>query len=124
MSRHCVPWYSGVVRGDALRGHLDLLILATLSTGEMHGYALIEQLRLRSHGEFDLPEGTVYPILHRLQSEGALASRWSDASGRKRRVYWLTERGVSALSRERASWSKFAAAVTSTVQGPPWPITP
>ena len=72
--------------GQALKGHLDLLLLAILEDEQLHGYAVIEALRERSSGEFDLPEGTVYPALHRLEQERLLASRWSDASGRRRRV--------------------------------------
>jgi EAL domain-containing protein (putative c-di-GMP-specific phosphodiesterase class I) len=63
--------------GMDLRGHLDLLLLATLRhTGPVHGYALITALRNRSDGAFDLPEGTVYPALHRLERDGSVASTW------------------------------------------------
>ena len=68
---------------ESLRGHLDLLLLAALRPGPAHGYAIIEELRRRSGGTFDLPEGTIYPALHRLERQGLIESEWSDASGRR-----------------------------------------
>ena len=89
---------------DALRGQLDALVLATLRDGPAHGYAVIEELKRRSEGAFDLAEGTVYPVLHRLEAEGLLASSWSSVAGRRRRVYRLTRRGESALAKREAEW--------------------
>jgi PadR family transcriptional regulator PadR len=100
--------------GEALKGHLDLLILAVLAGGPAHGYALIETLRQRSCGLFDLPEGTVYPALHRLEEQGLLASRWSNEGARRRRVYQLTPKGLQALTRRREEWRQFASAVDAT----------
>jgi PadR family transcriptional regulator PadR len=99
------------VKAEALKGHLDPMILAIVGVGPAHGYAVIEQLRQRSGGVFDLPEGTVYPALHRLESEGLLASAWQTASGRRRRVYTLTRRGRAALGERRSDWHLFAQAV-------------
>ena len=84
------------MRAESLKGHLDALVLATLGDEPLHGYAVIEALRARSEGAFDLAEGTVYPVLHRLEADGLLASEWSTASGRRRRVYRLTKRGEKA----------------------------
>ncbi|MEP7091202.1 MAG: PadR family transcriptional regulator, partial [Nocardioidaceae bacterium] len=55
---------------DRAKGHLDTLILSVLHQGQAHGYEVIAELRRRSDGEFDLPEGTVYPALHRLEADG------------------------------------------------------
>lgn len=96
---------------DRIRGHLDLLVLSVLADGEAHGYVLIEELRRRSAGAFDLPEGTVYPALHRLEEAGLLGSSWSADGGRRRRIYRLTRRGRAALKREREAWNAFARAV-------------
>jgi PadR family transcriptional regulator, regulatory protein PadR len=74
--------------------HLDLLLLSVLAAGPRHGYAIISALRERSGGTFDLPEGTVYPALHRLEDGGLLASSWADVTGRRRRVYGLTDNGA------------------------------
>src|ERR1700674_4679941 len=103
------------MRPEILKGHVDLLLLAAVLARPAHGYAVIEELRRRSDGAFDLPEGTVYPALHRLERQGLLASQWSDESGRRRRIYTLTERGKTALNQQRHDWSVFSKAVRAVV---------
>ena len=93
---------------ERLKGHLDLLLLSSLSAGPAHGYAVIAALRDRSEGTFDLPEGTMYPALHRLEDAGLLGSSWADAGGRRRRVYALTDEGVAALAAQQTEWRRFA----------------
>lgn len=102
---------------DAVRGHLDGLVLAVLGSGPAHGYALIELLRERSGGFFELPEGSVYPALHRLESAGLVKSGWSEAGGRRRRVYALTAKGRRAMTQREREWRSFAAAVDAVWQG-------
>ena len=103
-----------------LKGHLDLIVLAALSAGPAHGYAVIEEIRRRSGQAFDLPEGTIYPALHRLEEAGLLASRWMIAeSGRRRRVYALTRRGERALAGHRAVWKQFSDAIGGILAGTP-----
>ena len=103
------------MRAEALKGHLDALILAVLAHGPRHGYAIIEELKRRSAGSFDLPEGTVYPALHRLETAGLLSSAWSDGAGRRRRVYELTGRGRRELGSRRGEWREFARAVEAVL---------
>jgi DNA-binding PadR family transcriptional regulator len=103
------------MRAESLKGHLDGLVLATLRDEPMHGYAVIEELKRRSGGEFALPEGTVYPVLHRLEHDGLLESTWSTAAGRRRRVYRLTRRGRESLGEQEAEWRRFAAAVEAVL---------
>jgi PadR family transcriptional regulator len=102
---------------ESLKGHLDLLLLAALAGRPMHGYAVLERLRGLSGGTFDLPEGTIYPALHRLEDAALLASRWDDASGRRRRIYRLTARGRRALERRREEWRGFAGSVEAVLDG-------
>ena len=102
---------------EALKGHLDGLLLAVLEAGPTHGYAIIEALRASSGGTFDLPTGTVYPALHRLEDMGLVASTWRQGAGRKRRVYELTAAGRKALSEQRSAWRQFAGAVHSVMNG-------
>src|SRR5262245_11504020 len=99
------------MKAESLKGHLDGLLLAVVSGGPAHGYAIIEELRQRSGGTLDLPEGTVYPALHRLEKAGLLRSAWSKDAPRRRRVYDLTARGRRAVSAERESWHAFRASV-------------
>jgi PadR family transcriptional regulator PadR len=99
----------------SVRDHLDPLLLAILAAGPAHGYAIIEELRRRSGEAFDLPEGTVYPALHRLEHAALLVSRWATVAGRRRRVYRLTRKGRGALARERREWAGFAHAVEAVL---------
>lgn len=109
---------------QALKGHLDLLLLATLTGGALHGYAIKEALRDGSGGRFDLPTGTVYPALHRLERAGLITGSWSVVDGRRRRSYELTDAGHQKLAGERTSWHEFARAVTAVLEPDPWPTTP
>jgi PadR family transcriptional regulator PadR len=100
------------MEGEMLKGHLDMIVLAALAGGPSHGYGIIQEIKARSRGAFDLPEGTIYPALHRLEKSGLLASHWATAeSGRKRRIYKLTRRGQRALSDHRALWQRFTEAI-------------
>jgi transcriptional regulator len=102
--------------GEALKGHLDLLLLAILAEGPAHGYAMIETLRQRSGGTFDLPEGTIYPALHRLEKQNLFRSDWTEESGRRKRVYKLTPKGKEALSQRQQEWKTFSQAVNATIE--------
>lgn len=107
-----------------LKGHLDGLLLATLESGPRHGYAVRERLREVTGGAFDLPTGTVYPALHRLEHAGLISGEWSiPEQGRRRRVYRLTAAGRRALSTERGGWTAFAAAMAAVLGAEPWPAT-
>ena len=100
-----------------LKGHLDMLVLAGVRAGAPHGYTLIRTLRERSAGAFDLAEGTVYPVLRRLEHRGLLKSRWTDVSGRRRRVYRLTPAGRREFERREAIWERFSGAVDAVLVG-------
>ena len=101
------------MRAELLKGHLDLLLLSVLAGSPLHGYAVIE--KLRGQGGFDLPEGTVYPALHRLEHARLVESRWSAESGRRRRVYSLTRSGRRELAFRRDEWRTFVGAVEAVV---------
>lgn len=99
-----------------LRGHLDLVLLATLRrTGPVHGYGLIASLAEGSGGTFDLAEGTVYPALHRMEKDGLVTSEWSHREGRRRRVYSLTPEGREALKVKASTWGRLAAGVAAVL---------
>lgn len=108
------------MEGEMLKGHLDMIVLAALAPGPAHGYAVIEEIKRKSGQAFDLPEGTVYPALHRLEQAGLLSSRWVTAeSGRRRRVYALTRHGGRALAERRAVWRQFSDAIGGLLKGVP-----
>jgi PadR family transcriptional regulator, regulatory protein PadR len=99
-----------------VRGHLDLLLLAVLAdAGPVHGYAVIAAVRERSAGAFDLPEGTVYPALHRMERAGLVVSRWEEATPRRRRVYELTRDGRLARVAKQREWRSFVGGVQAVI---------
>jgi PadR family transcriptional regulator PadR len=106
------------MNAEHLKGHLDLLLLAAVSVKQAHGYAIAETLRRQSRGVFDLPEGTIYPALHRLERAGWLRSTWREHEGRRRRVYQITAEGQAALERQQQEWRGFARAVRAILESP------
>lgn len=100
-----------------LTGQIDMLLLAVLARSPAHGYALIERIRERSGGVFDLPEGTVYPALYRLESLGLLTSEAAQFSGRPRRTYRLTREGRAALREREKSWRALVGGVEALLRG-------
>ncbi len=109
------------MRGEELKGHLDALLLAALEDGPRHGYAVMEALRQATGGRLDLPTGTIYPALRRLEEAGLIAGSWLVVAGRRRRDYRLTAAGLLALSGKRADWRDFAAMVSAALEGRPCP---
>jgi len=100
---------------DSSKGHVDLLLLSVLEEEPAHGYALVESLRERSEGVFDLAEGTVYPALYRLERQGLVESSWQDGHTRRRRVYRLTRKGLTELRRERLAWERYVSAMRAVL---------
>jgi DNA-binding PadR family transcriptional regulator len=111
------------MRSELLKGHLDALLLAALEPGPRHGYAVIEALRSGSGGALDLPTGTVYPALHRLERAGVIESDWQTVGGRRRRAYRLTAAGHAALGEHRVIWDQFSTAVTAMLAARARPAT-
>ena len=112
------------MRAETLKGHLDGLLLASLETGPRHGYAIIEVLRETTDGALDLPTGTIYPALRRLEQAGLIRGTWSAPTGRRRRSYDLTPAGHRRLTADRADWHEFVTAISAALGGTPWPATP
>ncbi len=107
------------MKAEALKGHLDGLLLAIVEGGAQHGYAIREALREHSGGRFDLPTGTIYPALRRLEAAGLVKGTWSEAGGRRRRTYELTPAGRWRLAGDRAAWRDFASAVSAILEPAP-----
>lgn len=112
------------MRAEELKGHLDGLLLAALDAGPRHGYAVKEALRENSDGRIDLPTGTIYPALRRLEQAGLVRGTWDTGTGRARRTYRLTAAGRRALDGRRAGWREFSAVITALMEGRPCPGTP
>jgi PadR family transcriptional regulator, regulatory protein PadR len=102
--------------GDAIKGHVEFLVLCALRGGPAHGYGLIVRLRARSDGAFDLAEGTIYPALQRLERAGRVESAWSSEGGRRRHVYSLTPVGEAALQKGREDWAALVRGVQAVLE--------
>jgi transcriptional regulator len=109
------------MKTDAVRGHLDGLLLAVLEQGSLHGYAIIAAVQQRSGGALELRTGTIYPALQRLERLGLLGSTWDSVGERRRRCYELTEAGRQSLARERSAWQEFTRAIGSVLNPPTAP---
>jgi PadR family transcriptional regulator PadR len=109
------------MKAEVLKGHLDALLLATLSEGPRHGHAIKEALRGRQRRPLRPAHRHRGSALHRLERTGLIRGRWSTVDGRRRRSYQLTAAGERALGQERSSWREFSAAVTALLGDAPWP---
>jgi PadR family transcriptional regulator, regulatory protein PadR len=105
------------MKNDTTKGQLDLLLLSVLDSGPGHGYELIARLRTSSSGTFDLPEGTVYPALHRLETAGLIAAGTETVAGRRRRIYTLTTQGAGALVAHTTQWREHRDAMGRVLGG-------
>ena len=94
---------------------IELLMLAVLREQPLHGYAAISALRQRSNGSFDLSEGSVYPVLHRLEADGLLESSLDRDTGRARRTYRITAAGRRAFASQSQRWRTYATAMDTVI---------
>ena len=110
------------IDGDKLRGHLEMLILATLEQGDAHGLDVLRRLELRGCGLLRLKEGSLYPALYRLESAGQVAAAWEKEPhgrrGARRRIYRLTAKGGRRLAEARGEFEQFVS-VLSGILGMP-----
>jgi len=103
---------------DLFSGTLDLLILRTLRTGPLHGYAIGREIRERTEGVLSLEEGVLYPALHRLQHKRLVLSDWGKTdTGRRAKFYQLTEAGRAHLAERSARWHELSGAVHAVLTG-------
>ena len=104
-------------RLDLPQGTLDLLILKTLSLAPMHGWAISERLHQVSRATLQIPQGSLYPALHRLERQGWIAAEWGASdNNRKAKYYELTRSGRKQLERETSAWEKLTAAVSLVLE--------
>lgn len=98
-----------------MSGSSRMLVLNLLNEKSFYGYELIKTLKQRSDNVFDMKEGTLYPILHKLENEELICSSNEEVSGRTRKVYTITEKGIRVLEREKEEWSTFSMAVNQVL---------
>jgi transcriptional regulator len=97
---------------DLLQGTLDLLILKTLTREPLHGWGIAKRIQLLSDDELSVGQGSLYPALHRLETQGWITAQWKDSDlGRSAKFYSLTRDGRQQLERELESWKRLSSAV-------------
>ena len=102
---------------ELLKGSTETLLLSLIRNQPMYGYQIIKELGERSQGYFRFKEGTLYPALHRLEAAGLVRGSWERLpSGKQRRYYYLTEKGLHQLEEKVMEWQGFSAAVSLVMQ--------
>jgi PadR family transcriptional regulator, regulatory protein PadR len=100
------------IKSDLPQGTLDLLILKVVALGPVHGYAIAQRLQQVSRDVVQVPQGSLYPALHRLENRGLLTADWKETeTGREAKFYRLTRKGRARLEAEAASWQRLTEAV-------------
>lgn len=94
---------------ELMRGSLDLMVLSCLTDGTKYGYLIQQRLRDASEELVDLKAGTLYPILHKLESAKLVKSRWDESTGRRRKWYELTAAGKKQLTKRVAEWQSYVS---------------
>ena len=104
-------------KSDLLQGTLDLLILRTLASADMHGWGIAQRLQQISQDVLQVNQGSLYPALYRLEQQGWISSSWGDSENNRRaKFYTLTKSGRKQLAEETATWERVAEAVTRVLQ--------
>ncbi len=103
---------------DLLQGTLDLLILKTVSLEPLHGYAIAQRITATSKALLQVPQGSLYPALHRLENKGWLVAEWDETStGREAKFYTLTRAGRQQLEHELADWKRLTDGIALILNG-------
>jgi transcriptional regulator len=104
-------------KSDLLQGTLDLLILKTLATGELHGWGISQRIQQISQGVLSVNQGSLYPALYRLEEQGWISSEWgSSENNRQAKYYKLTRTGRKQLAEETENWERLSAAINQILQ--------
>ena len=101
---------------DLVQGTVDLLILKTIATGQMHGWAIAQRIKQVSNDVLKVNQNALYPALHRLEEQGWLKSEWGDSENNRRAKYYsLTKAGRKRLDEEVAQWRRLSSAIEIVV---------
>ena len=111
---HSVAMYcSAMLAKELVAASTEPLILSLLSRGESYGYALIQEVKRLSGDKIEWTDGMLYPVLHRMEREGWIESRWGEAeNGRKRKYYSLKKDGRNALRKQREQWDAVSSVLS------------
>ena len=104
------------IRNQIRKGSSEILILRLLQDEPMYGYQIVQELKKRSSGYFDMKEGLLYPTLHRMKQAGLVTSEWQTTDGRRRKYYRLTPDGKEMLREGSAEWDNFMREMQAILQ--------
>ena len=102
---------------ELAKGSTELLVLSVISEEDMYGYQIIKTIEKRSEDVFKMKEGTLYPILHNLESKGYLSSYLVDVSGRSRKYYKITDKGLKQFEEKKEEWNLYSSSVLKVIGG-------
>jgi len=105
------------INKELMKGSTVILILTLLEHKDMYGYEMVKEIQTSSDGIFTFKEGTLYPILHTLETENFVEAYWNEYQGRKRKYYRITEAGKGQLQEKKKEWFTFRTAVDRVVGG-------
>ena len=98
---------------------IEMFVLHVVAPGDSFGYDITQQVLERSQGQFDLPEGELYPVLHGMERQGLLESYWTQVTaGRRRKFYRITPEGQASLEARREQWRQFSLGVDGVLGTP------
>jgi DNA-binding PadR family transcriptional regulator len=110
------------IEGDALRGHLEVIVLSVLKRDGAHGFEILRRLEEKGEGVLKLKEGSLYPALYRLEEAGMVKGEWEDALSRRRgprrRIYQLTAKGRKRLDEARGEFRTFVSVIAGILEVP------
>ena len=116
----CINIKGGIemkVDRELLKGSTNLLVLSVLENENMYGYEMIKKIKTKSENLFEFQEGTLYPILHKLEEKGFISSYWDEVSGKKRKYYSITDEGKKQLKSKKEEWKEFSTRVNQVIGG-------
>ena len=104
------------IKKELTKGSSAMLVLSVIEKEDMYGYQIIKEIQLRSDNAFTFKEGTLYPILHNFESDGYVKSYWLESeSGRKRKYYKITKKGIKSLADSKEEWKAYSVAVSKVL---------
>ena len=107
----------GIDKG-LIGGSTPLMLLSLLDTADRYGYEIIKEIESRSDSTFQFKEGTLYPVLHKLEAQGYIRSYWNIGdSGKKRKYYQITKNGKKQLAKEKENWDQFTSSISKVIGG-------
>lgn len=101
---------------ESLKGSSEVIVLSVLKEEPLYGYEIAKRIREQSKEFFAFGEGTLYPLLHKMEQQKLLESYWKEVGGRRRKYYHMTKRGKNVLAEKSSQWQQFSSAVNAVVK--------